>query len=231
LARALGTDELRKCASAVRDLFEEHFRQFDHQHYGRPELTPFQGGARIYPVGPAASSVEFTCLSPWEEPLLEFIEMINVGIDARKAVAHIHSKCNLVSGGFLVRYGKAQVLLGGDMEASNWRALRDSSAFIDINPCVVKVSHHGSRTSCTDGMWGANGFLGRHKPMAVITPWNKTLPDWDVIEEIRSSCGHVYLTGVGQPRIDDGLPHIHLRVSKDASVQVVHRSPSVQRIH
>lgn len=231
LARTFSSDELRRRAFAVGDLFEEHIRQFYQHRLGRPELTPFQTGNCIYPVGPTTSTVEFICVSPWEEPLLEFLHMIKVGIDPTRAVTHVHSKCNLVSGGFLVRYGKAQVLLGGDMEADNWRALRASSTFADIDPCVVKVSHHGSRTSCVDGMWGPTGFLSRRKPVAVITPWNRTLPDWGVIDTIRSSGGQVYLTGVSQPRIDDGLPHIHLRVSEDATVQVIHQSPSIQRIN
>jgi beta-lactamase superfamily II metal-dependent hydrolase len=230
LARAFDTDELKHRAAAVRDLLEEHIRQFYLASLSRPELAPFANGICIYPLGKMRRTVEFMCTSPWDGPLLEFVKMVSDGIKPSGTVTDTHSKCNLVSGGFLVRHGKAHVLLGGDMETSNWDALRASGSFAGVQPCVVKVSHHGSHTGCLADMWGPDGFLGRHKPVAVITPWNRALPDWAVVEKIRSSGGQVYLTGASRPRVDDGFPHIHLRVLEDASVQVVHKSPSVQRI-
>jgi hypothetical protein len=232
LAKTFPRSELRQRAAAVRDFFVEHKRQFYDERLGSPELMSFTKATCIYPIGRAPEALEVTCASPWDDPIMDFSRIVNDGIRPGGAVTDTHHQCNLVSGGFLIRHGKAQVFLGGDMETENWGALRASGAFGDFRPCVVKVSHHGSATGCLPDMWGEDGFLGRHKPVAVITPWRKKLPDQTVIDRIRSSGCETYVTGACRPRVDDGFPHIHLRVNEDPAVpvEVIHRSPSVRRI-
>jgi beta-lactamase superfamily II metal-dependent hydrolase len=223
--------ELKRRAKAISLLYEEQNRQFNQEHLGKPELTPFQQPNNIYPLGQSASQMEVACISPWDKPTTDFLKIITDGIDPKKGtITDTHRECNLVSGGFIIRYGQAQVLLGGDMETENWDALRAADQPPALNPCVVKVSHHGSSTGCPPDMWGENGFLGRHKPLTVITPWKKKLPERSVIDKIRASGCPVYLTGALKPSVDDGFPHIHLRVYQNSTVRVIHRSPSIKRL-
>ena len=116
------------------------------------------------------------------------------------------------------------------MERGNWNELRSSDECPDFRPSVVKVSHHGSSTGRIDGMWGPEGFLGRHAPIAVITPWYARLPEQTVIDEILSGGSQVYITGRQHRfRTEDRLSHVHVRVHTDGRAEIVSKSPSVVR--
>jgi hypothetical protein len=80
-------------------------------------------------------------------------------------------------------------------------------------------------------MWGAAGFLGKDRPIVVVTPWNQKLPEAKVLDEIKSSGCDTYLTGQQRHRVEEGLSRIHIRVHEDGRrPDVVFLAPSVKRI-
>jgi hypothetical protein len=231
LRRQFPTSEMNERATALSLLFAEHERQCFREGLGRPVMLPFPAPPfRIYPFGAPACRPEVFCLSPWDGQIDRFRRIVNEGRRPGGTLSDNHRECNLVSGAFLVRYGKADVVLTGDTEYENWRDFRAAKGMPRIRPCLVKVSHHGSPTGRVKGMWGTNGSLGRHKPHTVVTPWNKRLPDPAVIADIRSSGCPVYLTGQDPPFVEEGFPHIHFRVEASGHVEVKHQSPSVHRV-
>jgi hypothetical protein len=140
---------------------------------------------------------------------------------------------NHTSLGFLIEYGETQIILGGDVTSQNWRHFHDEwkkhegkppndgePPLPKLNPQVVKVAHHGSKTGDVirkskqedDGacqvlsfMWSqGKGFFGAmeideaNKPLAVVMPWNNGgsfLPDEDVLDRIHQSGFRVFVTG------------------------------------
>jgi beta-lactamase superfamily II metal-dependent hydrolase len=218
-------------AAAVSAFFNECDRQFYGLQLGRPVLLPVRALSRIYPVAGASNGMDVLCISPWEDPSMRFISLVGSGIRAGGVVTDTHRESNLVSAGFVVTYGASQVVLGGDMEEANWRPLLQSCDCPIFSPCVVKVSHHGSSNGRVSGMWGAAGFLGKDRPIVVVTPWNQKLPEAKVLDEIKSSGCDTYLTGQQRHRVEEGLSRIHIRVHEDGRrPDVVFLAPSVKRI-
>ena len=137
-----------------------------------------------------------------------------------------------MSNAFVINYGTAQIILGGDMEEENWCELIKSEKCPEFRPCVVKVSHHGSTTGRIAGMWGASGFLGKHRPVCVITPWQgggRKLPCLSDLDEIVDSSAATYITGAQRHRIIDRLSRVQFRISQEGNVRCVFKSGSVQK--
>lgn len=224
-------NHLQKRARAVSDFFGECKRQFFDQQLGRPILQPLQRLTRIYPAAGPTQQIEVNCISPWDAPSMRFINLVAAGIAPGGVVTDTHREANLVSAGFVIAYGASTVLLGGDMEHENWAEWINSGGCSNIAPCLVKVSHHGSPTACVNGMWQAGGFFGRSRPVAVITPWNRTLPVQGVLDEIVASGAETYVTGQQRPRMYDNLSRVQIRVYGDnRPAAVVFKSQSVKRL-
>ena len=188
-------------------------------------------------------------IGPWEVPRAKYAKAMS---EAHLTRRDLQSKINQASLGFTVNYGGAQVLLGGDMESLNWNSLRkqwaeqrkewkeNNKRFPELKPNLVKVSHHGSETSCLPRMWGKNGFLvpkGR-PPVAVVTPWNrasedKRLPNSQVIKKIRRSGVRVFVTSSPESqsatnarKVPGMFTHLHLQLSTKGKVRVIDRGDS-----
>jgi beta-lactamase superfamily II metal-dependent hydrolase len=106
---------------------------------------------------------------------------------------------NDISLALLITYGQSCVLLGGDVEAPNWReVLRENvspSDFIQFEPAAaIKVCHHGSANGCHPELWESLS-KGRRKPVAVIAPFRRFgLPSPDGLALIRRFTNQIYVT-------------------------------------
>jgi len=90
-----------------------------------------------------------------------------------------------------VRYGEKTILLTGDIEKEAEAAL--VSRGVDLRCDLVKVPHHGSRTSSTDAFIKAT-----HPSVAVISVGRTSIfghPHKEVVERWRSSGAQVLTTG------------------------------------
>jgi competence protein ComEC len=95
-----------------------------------------------------------------------------------------------------VSYGKRSILMTGDIERAAERALLTSTSRLDPNEVqadVVKVPHHGSRTSSTAAFIAAT-----HAQIAVISVGQTSMfghPHREVVERWRASGAQVLTTG------------------------------------
>jgi len=91
----------------------------------------------------------------------------------------------------LVRYGNKSVLLTGDIEKQGEIALLGEGT--DLHTDIVKVAHHGSKTS------SIGGFVVATRPSLAIVSVGRTSmfghPDQDVVERWRASGAEVMTTG------------------------------------
>jgi len=227
--------ELRGTAAAASDLLVESRIAETKNH--RPRIREIGRVAQVYDQEVSSGvTLRVRSLGPWGRPLLRYTRQVAAGILPGGNVVYRDSHANLVSVGLLVSYGEAQVILGADVEAANWRALRQSKECPLLRPSLIKVSHHGSRTGRIQNMWTPAGFFGQRGPtsLAVVTPWRpqfarngrRSLPDSEVIEEIRRAGYAVYQTGELLPgsmgrQLDS---HLHIRVEADGTAQVVGQS-------
>ena len=87
-----------------------------------------------------------------------------------------------------IKYGEHSILLTGDIEKAAERALTQQ----DLKSHVVKVPHHGSKTSSTDG------FVQATKPtFAIISVGRKSMfghPHKEVVQRWQSSGAMVLTT-------------------------------------
>ncbi len=91
----------------------------------------------------------------------------------------------------LLRYGRRTILMTGDVEKEGEAAILRGGS--DIHCDVMKVPHHGSRTSSTAG------FVDATQPqLAIISVGNSSMfghPTRDVVERWRASGAEVMTTG------------------------------------
>jgi competence protein ComEC len=90
-----------------------------------------------------------------------------------------------------IRYGEARILLTGDIEKIGEAGLL--SERLDLRSDIVKVAHHGSRTSSTEAFVNAT-----HPALAVISVGRTSIfghPHPDVVERWRKGGAQVLTTG------------------------------------
>ncbi len=77
---------------------------------------------------------------------------------------------NIISGGLLIDYGQARIILGGDIDREGWKeTLNTVGKEMGLRSQLIKVSHHGSSTGYCDGLWEA--FSPGRSAVAVLTPY------------------------------------------------------------
>ena len=97
---------------------------------------------------------------------------------------------NMISGGLLIEYGKARIVLGGDIDKEAWAETLRQLPSQRLNSGLVKVSHHGSITGYCDGLWQT--LSPARATVAVITPYpSQRLPSAEGLAHIS---GHARLT-------------------------------------
>jgi hypothetical protein len=222
---------LRARAKAVELLLIERSRQF--RIYGKPVLEVVGERGHLHPIPQSASAdLSVSALSPWGDERLRFNRLVRDGIGKNGALSDTHREVNCISSALLVSYGQAQIVLGGDVEQTNWACLLDSGLCPSFAPCVVKVSHHGSSTGKVQGMWSQAGFFGGRgkKPVAVITPWRGELPEMEVIREIQNSGFMVYVTGRNIPssKVRPLKSFVRIQVEQNGDAQVLEYSTNVE---
>ena len=93
---------------------------------------------------------------------------------------------NILSPAILLEFGQTRILLGGDMERQAWEEAIATARNNDISlkSHFIKISHHGSRTGLTPGMYRQMTIPS--KSLAALTPCRKgrnRLPDRHGIAE------------------------------------------------
>ena len=91
----------------------------------------------------------------------------------------------------LIRYGEKTLLLTGDIEKQGEAAVLQEGS--DIKSDLVKVAHHGSKTSSIEA------FVAASRPSLAIISVGRTSmfghPNKDVVERWRASGAEVMTTG------------------------------------
>lgn len=109
-----------------------------------------------------------------------------------------YARHNDISLALLIVFGKTRVILGGDVEESNWRDTTIEFGKAGLSCAGVKVSHHGSTNGYCDGLWKA--FAADRKPVTVVTPFlRQKLPRREAIEHIETFSARIvtpYLSAV-----------------------------------
>ena len=103
-----------------------------------------------------------------------------------KTVSEIHITCVVIK----LRFGSARALFTGDLPLEEERAL--AATGVDLKAQILKVGHHGSRTSSSEE------FIRAVAPEAAIIPVGRRnhygLPDEDVLARLSRLVPHVYRT-------------------------------------
>lgn len=220
---AMREQETGKAAAMTRGFLNDITALDDGKHRCRPagpkpDIRTAMGIDLAYEEPTAAGLLRFHSISPWLGPQTPYTEWIDSQIYTTRTggtvVCPRKGVANCTSLGFLIEYGGAQVLLGGDMEDDNWthfNAARSGNgkhkdSLPSLRPCLIKVSHHGSSTGHVPEMWKPGcGFFGWRgatvddRPLCVVTPWRRGnaerhLPDPDVVRMISRAGCHVWET-------------------------------------
>jgi len=94
-----------------------------------------------------------------------------------------YARHNEISLALLVVFGKTRVILGGDVEESNWLDTLNEFGRPGLSCVGVKVSHHGSTNGYCPGLWEA--FAADRKPVTILTPFQRhRLPRREALEHI-----------------------------------------------
>lgn len=100
---------------------------------------------------------------------------------------------NLVSVGLLLKYGKTQVILGGDIVREGWKDSVLEFGENNLAADAVKISHHGSNDGYCDGLW--ENFSKNGKPIAIVTAYaSQRLPRKSALEHIQKYTKQIYTT-------------------------------------
>jgi hypothetical protein len=130
---------------------------------------------------------------------------------------------NVASPAFLVQFGDCRLVLGGDMESESWADVSADFAMTthELSCRFVKVSHHGSVTGYTGGLY--EQFRRSGAPIAVITPFNRhksPLPQNEGVDYLKSQTAELWTTSVADAKralgIEDPLTIDELMRARDA---------------
>ena len=143
--------EPRGAARMTVDFLDELVGFKDNQTKGlnAPQIDEGYQLSLAYSGETSNGAIKFHAISPWKGAQTEYTQWVDAKVrsEPRKGVA------NATSMGFLIEFGSAQILLGGDAENANWdecwKALttdvEHKNKLPPLVPCLIKVSHHGSK--------------------------------------------------------------------------------------
>jgi hypothetical protein len=139
---------------------------------------------------------------------------------------------NLISGGLLIEYGDARIVLGGDIEEDAWQ---DNLAQLpSLRSQLVKVSHHGSKTGYCDGLWSA--LSPGKSAIAVIAPYTKYgLPSEEGLGHIAAHANIIFTSSVEAAVQDRHQRHASVArdlasLPLDVSAALVATFPTIRRV-
>jgi len=91
----------------------------------------------------------------------------------------------MITGGLLIEYGQARIILGGDIDTGAWQETMRTIPSERLKSGLVKTSHHGSATGYCDGLW--QRLSPGRTAVAVITPYSSQgLPSAEGLAHISS---------------------------------------------
>lgn len=106
---------------------------------------------------------------------------------------------NMISGGLLIEYGHARVVLGGDIDVAAWEETVRILQPARMRSNLVKVSHHGSSTGYCQGLW--HHLSPNKHSVAVLTPFSiQGLPSPEGLAHISQNAKSIYTASVGGAR-------------------------------
>ncbi len=122
----------------------------------------------------------------WKDGLMLDVVWPRTGLLGQKGDA------NNTSVALRVLYGKDSVLFTGDMEEPQERAIL--SAGIDVSADILKVAHHGSRTSSSTGFLMA--VKATQAVVSVAAQNSYKLPNQDVLDRLKQFGMKTHLTSL-----------------------------------
>jgi hypothetical protein len=144
---------------------------------------------QMYPVPrDEEARVEFWGIAPTDDRTLNYKRAVlkSLAGHAGKVRALPRAKHNTISIGLRITFGRAKVLLGGDIEKEGWRSVLGENRHEDLASHFVKISHHGSRTGYCPELWPVLSSRGSARPIAALTPYKRfRLPDPGALDHIR----------------------------------------------
>jgi beta-lactamase superfamily II metal-dependent hydrolase len=103
---------------------------------------------------------------------------------------------NRISGGLLIEYGTARIVLGADIEEEGWE--ETLKVFGDggrLGSVLVKVSHHGSTNGYCEGLW--QQLSPGKAAVAVITPYvSQDLPSPAGLSHVSNHARQTFVTSL-----------------------------------
>lgn len=167
----------------------------------------------LHPVSSINSEpFRIECLSPTGSQVERYEGSILdcIGPDGRIARKLSRSGHNAISVVLRIVYGRARVILGGDLDRVGWIDVikeTDERKQIDalgLQSTAVKVSHHGSETGYCEGLWSRFAADTLAKPIAVVTPRHRhKLPTAVALDHISTHASAIHATC--QPRLDGSM--------------------------
>ena len=131
---------------------------------------------------------EVSALSPEDTHFRDFLRTVGKLVRAapwpQKRMAT--PSANAVSVVLHVRVGDTEVLLGGDLERTGWKAVLCNENRGPVRASVFKIPHHGSRNADEPRVWET---MLSNDPRAVLAPWNlagRALPNAADVRRILS---------------------------------------------
>ncbi len=107
---------------------------------------------------------------------------------------------NMISGGLLIEYGNARVILGGDIETEAWEEAMRVIPAERMKSGLVKVSHHGSENGYCTGLW--EQMSPEKSAIAVIAPYSKQgLPSERGLSHITKNAHSTFSASLGAVKI------------------------------
>ncbi len=135
----------------------------------------------------ALTHVDRTCRVDWTcESTIRFLNA-TPRLDRKPSHKDLNNECVLCR----FQYGKASMLFAGDLEWEGERELLEAG--VDVSATVLKVGHHGGKTTSSDE------FLEAVRPKIVVLsaeyPSSGGLPNAATLERLRRSGADIFWTG------------------------------------
>lgn len=159
-------DELVKIFDLIQSQYE------DRRRHPQIDIRRLQLGQSLLEL-PSSPSVRVVAIGASGGRAIQYESTLTACFDARTGFLASRLPTinhNIISGGLLIEYGQARIVLGGDIDGASW-----AETITQLNPSrlssnLVKVSHHGSTTGYCDGLWQVLSPKGG--ATAAITPYS-----------------------------------------------------------
>ncbi|MGO8898434.1 MAG: ComEC/Rec2 family competence protein [Isosphaeraceae bacterium] len=175
--------------ATLKESAEELASIFDTVEKGRIDRQVVMSRRLMYPVPKDEGiQVEIWGIAPTDDRAQSYKKSLlrSFTKNPGKVQALPHAKHNTISIGLRITFGRARILLGGDVEEEAWRTVLLENRPEDLASHFVKISHHGSTTGYCPELWPVLSNQGSARPIAALTPYRRfRLPDPNALDHIR----------------------------------------------